>query len=83
MLLLVAYRPVVSTVMTTNDDGSGSEETTTILRRGREMYCEEGLAALSAATRMAPGNIQYQLDYAQGLQACDQVQFSVNLLTAL
>jgi thiol-disulfide isomerase/thioredoxin len=83
MLLLFAYRPVVSTVTTTDDDGSTSEVTITSLRRGGEMYCEEGLTELRAAKTLVPKDIQYQLDYAEGLQACGQAQRSGNLLTAL
>ncbi len=83
MLLLFAYRPVISTVTITDDDGSTSEGTVTILRRAGGMYCEEGLTELRAAKKLVAKNIQYQLDYAEGLQTCDQAQHSGNLLTAL
>jgi thioredoxin-like negative regulator of GroEL len=83
MLLVFAYRPVVSKVPVANDDGTTAELTLTRLRRGGEGDCEQGLAELRAATRLAPKNLAYQLDYAEGLQICGEVRRSGGLLGAL
>jgi len=49
--------------------GGEAGETVTALRAGGTQ-CEEGLAELRAAIRLAPGNARYGLDYARALGAC-------------
>ena len=83
MLLVFAYRPVVAEAMPTNDDGSTPERPGTRLCRGTKDCCQRGLAELRAATRLAPQSVQYQLDYAEGMQICGQSKGSAGLLEAL
>jgi thiol-disulfide isomerase/thioredoxin len=83
MLLVFAYRPAVSKTTATNGDGSTSERSVTRLCRGTKDCCQRGLAELRAATRLAPESVQYQLDYAEGMQICGQGRGSAGLLEAL
>lgn len=83
MLLVFAYRPVESKVTTTGEDGAVHEETMTVLSRGSSSDIEEGLAELRAATKLAPADVEYRLDYAEALEACGQGDVAGGLLDAL
>jgi len=83
MLLVFAYRPVESKVTTTDEEGKQHEEKLVVLRRGSKADLEEGLAELRTATKLAPANVDYQLDYAEAFLANDEVKRSADLLNAL
>ena len=83
MLLVFAYRPIESKVTTTGSDGVVHEETMTVLSRGSAADADEGLAELRAATKLAPAEIGYQLDYAEALGACGEASAASGLLNAL
>jgi thiol:disulfide interchange protein len=59
------------------------EETMTVLSRGSAADVDEGLAELRAATKLAPAEIGYQLDYAEALGACGEASAASGLLNAL
>ena len=83
-LLVLAYRPVESKVKFTDSaTGEVVEQTLRTLRRGSEEDREEGLAELRTAAKLAPANVDYQLDYVEGLLAAGQARRSGELATAL
>jgi hypothetical protein len=53
--------------------GEGEAEATITVLRAGGSQCEEGLAEIRAAMRLAPTRPEYGLDYTRALQACGRV----------
>lgn len=84
MLLVWAYRPVESRVAVTDSEGQTAEEVLRTLRQGSKEQLEEGLAELRTATRLAPAQVSYRLDYAEALITfAEDAKGAADLLTAL
>lgn len=77
LLLCTAYRPAV---IERNDDGTPK---TTVVLPGAAKDCEEGLAELRAALRLAKSPPDLRMDYAQAMKTCGDMAGAEAELTSL
>jgi thiol-disulfide isomerase/thioredoxin len=76
IFLCMAYRPVSVPADPAPEEASADDSEPameTVLRRGGAKDCEEGLAELRAALRLEKNRLDYFLDYAEALYACEDI----------